>query len=141
MMLWKTSFLIKKFVKKFNNINSIDSIIARRRLISLTRLIRMPCKNLPTRLISDFCKKKRSPGRSNYTLRNSLINDIRKMIPSVKDDGSFILWAHIANNELVWSILINNIDRNDPQPSDYNPEWDGNTPEPKSTPKPPPSFS
>ena len=40
-------FSNKKVRKRFNNINSIDSIIARRRLISLTRLIRMPCKTYP----------------------------------------------------------------------------------------------
>lgn len=86
----------------------------------------MPCKDIQERLIYDFRKKKRPPGRSNYTVRNSLINYIRKIIPSVKDDESFNSWANIANNELVWSILINNIDQHDPRPSNYDPEWDGN---------------
>ena len=38
-------------------------------------------------------------------------------------------YEHIANNELTWSILINNISRNDPQPCDYDPEWNGEIPE------------
>ena len=69
------------------------------------------------------------------------MNDIRKIISSVEDDGSFSSWAHIANNDLVWSIFINNISQNDSHQSGYNPEWDGNIPESKSTTKIPPSFS
>ena len=41
------------------------------------------------------------------------MNDIRKITSSDKDDGSFNSWAHITNNELVWSLLINNIGQND----------------------------
>ena len=40
-----------------------------------------------------------------------------------------------------WSILSNNIGRNDPQPSNYYPEWDGNIPQSNSTHKTPPTFS
>ena len=95
--------------------------------------------HIPIRLLSAFCRKERPLGRANYTVRQSMI-DIGKIIPSVKEDGSFYSWAHISNNELVWSILINNIARNDPQPCDYNPEWDGKFPEPRSPPKTPPVF-
>ena len=69
-----------------------------------------------------FCKKKRPPGRKNYTVINPLMNDIRKIISSVKYDGSFNSWAHIANNDLVWSIFINNIGQNDSLQSGYNTE-------------------
>ena len=69
------------------------------------------------------------------------MNYIRKIISSVKYDGSFNSWAHIANNDLVWYILINNIGQNDSHQSGYNSEWDGNIPESKSTTKIPPSFS
>ena len=51
---------------------------------------------------------------------NSLINNIIKIVPSVKDDGSFNLLARIVNNELFWFILINNIGRKNSQLSDYN---------------------
>ena len=101
----------------------------------------MPYNNLPARLISAFCKRKRPRGRPNFTVRNSFINDIKKIIPSVEDNGSCSLWAHIANNKLFWSTLINNIGRKDPQPSDYNPEWDGNALEPNSISKHSPTFS
>ena len=53
-----------------------------------------------------------------------------------------IILICIFENIIVWhTILINNIARNDPQPSNYNTEWYGNIPEPNSTPKTPPSFS
>ena len=80
----------------------------------------MPCKNILVRFISVFCKNKWPPGRPNYTVTNSLINNIIKIVPSVKDDGSFNSLARIANNELLWFILINNIGRKNSQLSDYN---------------------
>ena len=101
----------------------------------------MPCKNVSSRSISTFCKNKRLPGRQNYRINNPLITDIRKIIPSVKVDGYFNSWACIANDELVWSIWINNVGQNDHQSSNYNPEWDGNIPYSKSTPKTLQSFS
>lgn len=94
----------------------------------------MPCKNVSSRSISTFCNNKRLPGRQNYRIMNSLITDIRKIIPSVKNEGSFNSWACIANDELVWSIWINNVGQNDHQSSNYNPEWDGNIPYSKSLP-------
>ena len=54
-----------------------------------------------------------------------MVNDIRKKLPGIDSDGSFKSWAHIENDELLWSILIKNIDHNDPQPCDYNFKWDG----------------
>ena len=51
--------------------------------------------------------------------------DIRKVVPEVDDVDSFKTWVHITNDELILSTLINNIDRDDPQPCDYDPEWDG----------------
>ena len=68
-----------------------------------------------------------------------MLNDIRKIIPEVDKFGSFHTWAHIANDELIWSILINNIGKDDPQPYNCSLEWDGNIP---ASPLPPesPSF-
>ena len=49
---------------------------------------------------------------------------IKKYISTVDKHGFFHTWAHIANHELVWSILINNIGIDDPQPCNYSPEWE-----------------
>ena len=69
-----------------------------------------------------FGQKKRPLGRPNTTLRHSILNNIKKIIPTVDKDGSFNTWAHIANNEIIWSLLINNLGKDDPQPCDYSPE-------------------
>ena len=42
-------------------------------------------------------------------IRHFILDDIRKIIPSVHKYGSFKTWAHIASNELLWSILVNNL--------------------------------
>ena len=59
----------------------------------------MPCKKIPARLISDFLYKKIPRGRPNTTVRHSILDDIRKIIPSVDKYGSFKTWAHIANKK------------------------------------------
>ena len=40
--------------KKFLNIKTIEIIISKRRLIFIGKIIRMPCKCVPARLISTF---------------------------------------------------------------------------------------
>ena len=44
--------------KKFNNIKNIDSLIAKRRLLFLGKIIRLPSTKNPSRLISAFCPNK-----------------------------------------------------------------------------------
>jgi len=99
--------------KNFNNIRNIESLIAKRRLIFLGKIIRLPKSKIPSRLISASCSNPRPVGRTNYTIRHSMLNDIKKSFPrSIK----------MAPSILVWSILIHNIGLNDPQPCDYAPE-------------------
>ena len=54
---------------------------------------------------------------------------LEKNIPSVDKYGSFKIWAHIANNELLWSMLVNHLGKDDPQPCNLFLEWDGEIPE------------
>ena len=54
-------------------------------------------------------------------MSHSVINVIRKMLPEVVNTGSFRSLVHIANGELLWHILINNIGHDDPQLCDYEP--------------------
>ena len=44
--------------KNFNNIRNVDSLIAKRRLLFLGKIIRLPSTKIPSRLISAFCPKK-----------------------------------------------------------------------------------
>ena len=90
----------------FNNIRRVESLIVKRRLLFVGRIIRMPCKKISARLISAFLYKNRSRGRPNTSVRHSILDDISKIIPSVEKYGSFKTWAHIANNELLWSIFF-----------------------------------
>ena len=64
-------------------------------------------------------------GRPNTMVRHYILDDIRKIIPSIDKYDSFKTWAHIANNELLWAILVKYLGRNDPQPRNYSPKWDG----------------
>ena len=58
-----------------------------------------------------------------------MMKDIEKLIPVVDKTGSFHTRTHMADNELIQSILINNIGNNDPQPCNYSPECKGQIPE------------
>ena len=69
-------------------------------------------------------------------IRHFMLNDVKK-IPTVDKSGPFHNQTHIASNELVWSILVNNIGIDDPQPCNYSPEWDGEIPELPPPPEPP----
>ena len=54
-----------------------------------------------------------------------MIIDIRnKNNSEVNEIGFFNSWAYITNDEIIWSILINKIGRNDPHPCKHDPEWD-----------------
>ena len=75
--------------KSFNNIRNIDSLIAKRRLIFLGKIIRLPKSKIPSRLISASCTNPRPVGIPNYTIRHSMLNDIKKIIPTVDKNGSF----------------------------------------------------
>ena len=99
--------LMFKFSKK------LVSLIA---LYKLKIFIGISCKKIPVRLISAFIYKKRPKGRPNTTVRHSILDYIRKIVPSVDKYGSFKTWAYIANNELSLSMLVNNLGKDDPQP-------------------------
>ena len=47
----------------------------------------------------------------------------------VNNIDPFRLLSHIVNNELLWFISINNIDRDDSQYYDHDPELAGELPE------------
>ena len=64
--------------ERFKNIDTIENIISKRRLIFIGKVIRMPCKCVPARLISAFQTNKRPLSRPNITVRHSFINDIEK---------------------------------------------------------------
>ena len=55
------------------------------------------------------CNLNRPVGRTNISTRFSLLQDIGKIIPNVSKDGSFRSWGHVVKDELLWSMLINNI--------------------------------
>ena len=78
----------------------------------------MLCKRVPARLISSFCFKQGPLGRPNSTIRHSIIN----YIPGADKHVYFKYWEHITKNELIWSILVNNLCRDDPQPYNCFPE-------------------
>ena len=127
--------------KNFNNVRNIDSLIAKRRLLFLGKIIRLPSSKISSRLIFAFWPNTSPLGRPNFTIRHSMLNDIKKIIPTVDKYGSFHTWAQIANNELVWTILVNNIGLDDPPPCNYSPEWEDEIPEHPPPPEPPPFQS
>ena len=79
----------------FKNIDTIENIISKRRLVFIGKVIYIPCKCVPTRLISAFQTNKRPLGRPNITVRYSFMNDIKKsfqmMIQSVLSIFGLIL--------------------------------------------------
>ena len=46
-------------------------------------------------------------------LNLSLLNDVKKTIPSIDKLGSFYTWAHTAYSKLTWALLINNLGSNE----------------------------
>jgi len=78
---------------KFNNIKTIELQIAKRKLSFIGRVVRMGQSEMPGRLLSAWIGKKK-------TLKLSLLNDIKKIIPSIDQYGIFYTCAHIAYSEL-----------------------------------------
>ena len=86
-------------MKTFLNIDTIENIISKIRLIFIGKIIRMKCKCVPARLISAFQMGKRPLGRPSITVRHSFISDIGKIISNVDPAGSFNTWTHVAFDE------------------------------------------
>ena len=84
-------------------------MIAKRRLTFIGRVVRISEEKIPARVLSAWCNLKRPVGRPNISTRFSLLQDIGKIIPNVGKDVSFRSWGHVAKDELLWSMLINNI--------------------------------
>ena len=75
---------------------NIEIQIAKRRLHFVGRIVRRSHNKVPARLISAWIKKTRPIGRPNISIDHSILNDIKKNIPTVDDDGDFNSWTHIA---------------------------------------------
>ena len=56
----------------------------------------------------------------NTMVRNSIVNNILKIILEVDKYGSYKSWAHISNNELIWSILVSDLICDNIQPYNYS---------------------
>ena len=109
---------------KFYNIDSIENQVSKRILHFLGKIIRMPCKKIPTYLISTFMKNTRPQGRPNDTIIHSFLNDIFKIIPSIDQFRSFNTWVHVDHNLIHWSFLVNILHEFEPEPciTDTNPD-------------------
>ena len=101
--------LQRKYQEIFCNRNKNECQIAKRRLILVGRIIRMPRSKIPVRLISSFCRRARPLRKTKCTTRHWILNNISKIIPSVDKNNSFNSWAYIAYDELTWVLLINNL--------------------------------
>ena len=62
--------------------------------------------------MSVWIKKTRPIGRLHLSINHSILNDIRKIIPTEDDDGDFNSWTHVALEKLTWSMLVNSLGYN-----------------------------
>ena len=100
--------ILNKYIRtSFNNIRKAESLITKRRLLFIGKVIRILFKKISTRLISAFLYKKIPRRKPNNTIRYSILDDIKKNIPSVDKYGDIKNWAYIANNELLRVMLEN----------------------------------
>ena len=93
-------------------------------------------------------KNTRPQGRPDNTIRHSFLNNFSEIIPNVDQFGSFNTWFYVAHDIILWSFLVNNLYKFEPEPcdtdtSDANPDWNSpgskSSPLPQSPPPPPPS--
>ena len=98
-------------LKSFD-ITNIEIQIAKRRLHFVGRIVRVSDDKVPVRLISAWIKKTRPICRPNLSIDHSILNDIRKIISTVDDDGDLDSWAHVALEKLTWSMLVNSLGYN-----------------------------
>ena len=109
-----------KVRRMFYNINTVEIQIAKRRLTFIGRVVRMNKNKVPGRLIFAWISGKKRPiGRPNQSLRISLLNDIKKIIPTVDNLGSFHTWANFAFCDLTWSMLIHRLGTG----NNHNEDW------------------
>ena len=109
--------------KKFLNIETIENIISKRRLIFIEKIIRIPCKCVPSRLFFAIQMK-------NTVRQVKFYYTTEKKIFLVDPAGSFNMWARVAFDESRWIELVNNLESTQADWDDS--DWKDNEPEENS---------
>ena len=89
----------------------IELLTTKIRLIFIDKVIKMSEDKVSTRLLSVWCKDKRSVSRLNTTIKHSLINYTFKKHPIVNKYKNLELLTHITCDSLTWEMLIKKLIR------------------------------
>eukprot|EP00978_Attheya_sp_CCMP212_P025434 scaffold81767_cov26-Attheya_sp.AAC.1 len=90
----------KQILKEFNNMPSMENIIAKRQLIWIGKLAGLPEYRLPRQLMAAWIQHPRKGGQPQLTLRNTMARVIQKIIPAVDKQAQLevlLPWAEDMN--------------------------------------------
>jgi hypothetical protein len=96
----------KQILKEFNNMPSMENIIAKRQLIWIGKLARLPEYRLPRQLMAAWIQHPRKGGQPQLTLRNTMAKVIQKIIPAVDKQAQLEVWLQWAEDMVAWESLV-----------------------------------
>ena len=116
--------------KQFFNIPTIRNQIAKRQLTFIGEVVRNSEYQIPTKLLTAWCDNKRKQGAPLQNNKKNLTHNIRLIVPGASKDGLITTWLYLALDDGYRKHLIKQLGTH---PS----IWNGDEPNPRSTPPPP----
>ena len=99
----------RKLRRRFGGIKSLSKTWRCRLLKCIERTIRHDEHVLPTLFLSMCVKGSMSHGRPFRKNKDSIVESLRTLIPSVPESGDHKHWVGYACNELEWEEMIKNL--------------------------------
>ena len=115
--------------KQFFNIPTIRNQLAKRQLTFIGKVVRNSENQIPTKLLTAWCDKKRKRGAPLQNNKKNLAQNIRPIVPDAAKDGLITTWVYLALDDGYRKHLIKQVGTH---PS----TWNGAKPNPRSTPPP-----
>ena len=82
--------------ERFFDIPTILNQIAHRQLTFIGKVVRNPNDQIPTKLLTAWCKHKRKPSGVLQNNKKKLAQNIRLVVPAAAKDGLLRTWVYFA---------------------------------------------
>jgi hypothetical protein len=103
-------------ILKTINLPLMESIIVKRHLHWIGKMVGMDEDCLPLKMLSCWTTEPQLSQQPNTTIRNSLVRSLQIVNPDISDNGKLKEWFHQAKEILEWNNLTL-----DPLDPDHNP--------------------
>ena len=106
----------------FYNIPCVRNQIAFRKLTYIGKILRRKASHVPTRFLTAWCDNPRKRGGQLLTNKDSLVRNLRLIIPGVDDAGLVATWGFHALDATYWFLMVASLNHPANTTPDYPPD-------------------